>query len=137
MCGFARGYNSRTTDGFTWRPVGGWTINQTYVDGLSITYGNPRQHLWTMAAGCSSSYSNANQIRTAPSFIANHLYCDTNNPLWYKGDCLGSSTPSCNEDRWFHRVIEQTQADIEVRWCCDEPKSNEDIYTDLLEIWVS
>ena len=38
--------------------VRGETIDQTYVDGLSITHGSPRQHLWTLAVGRSEGYYN-------------------------------------------------------------------------------
>ena len=27
------------------------TIDQAYVDGLSVTHGSPRQHIWSFAAG--------------------------------------------------------------------------------------
>ena len=29
----------------------GQTIDGYYVEGISITYGNPRQHIWTYAVG--------------------------------------------------------------------------------------
>ena len=49
------------------------TIDGNYIDGLSITYGNPRQHIWTYATG---AFDNG-EIRcpcdgtggTTPSFV--------------------------------------------------------------------
>ena len=49
VCGIARGYQYGVMDAF--QVVTGETIDQTYVDGLSITRGSPRQHLWTLAVG--------------------------------------------------------------------------------------
>ena len=49
VCGIARGYQYGTMDAF--QVVTGETIDQTYIDGLSITRGSPRQHLWTLAVG--------------------------------------------------------------------------------------
>ena len=48
VCGRARGYQKGAPDGFD---QNGQPIDSYYVDGLSITHGNPRQHIWTYAAG--------------------------------------------------------------------------------------
>ena len=48
VCGRAIGYQYKSTDAFSQISR---TIDEIYVDGLSITYGSPRQHLWTFAAG--------------------------------------------------------------------------------------
>ena len=47
ICGKAIGYQYGHTDAFA--GLHG-NIDQVYVDGLSITHGTPRQHLWTYAA---------------------------------------------------------------------------------------
>ena len=48
VCGRARGYQKGTPDAFapTTDDIGSY-----YVEGLSITHGTPRQHIWTYAAG--------------------------------------------------------------------------------------
>ena len=46
VCGRARGYQKGTPDGFR-----SGSVNDIYVDGLSITHGSPRQHIWTYVAG--------------------------------------------------------------------------------------
>ena len=46
VCGRAIGYQYRSTDAFH-----DHDIDDSYVDGLSITYDTPRHHLWTYAAG--------------------------------------------------------------------------------------
>ena len=47
VCGRARGYQKGKTDAF----LAGGNIDGSYVDGLSITHGSPRQHIWTYAVG--------------------------------------------------------------------------------------
>ena len=49
VCGYARGYQYHTMDAFWRSPIR--TINDSYIDGLSITHGNPRKPLWTLAVG--------------------------------------------------------------------------------------
>ena len=49
VCGIVRGYQYGTMDAF--QETTGETVDQTYVDGLSITRGISRQHLWTLAVG--------------------------------------------------------------------------------------
>ena len=57
VCGRATVYQKDTPDNFYNRNLG---IDSYYVDGISITRGNPRQHIWTYAfGGC----------RSPPSFV--------------------------------------------------------------------
>ena len=35
----------------------GTTIDEAYIDGVSITYGTPRTHIWSYTAGASESGS--------------------------------------------------------------------------------
>ena len=52
VCGLVYGYNNISTDGFHRYAIcsSDCTIDQPYVDGVSITHGSPRQHIWTLAA---------------------------------------------------------------------------------------
>ena len=54
VCGYVRGYQYGTLDGFNINPP-----NQSgfYVDGVSITYDTPPHHLWTYAAGLQEANS--------------------------------------------------------------------------------
>uniref|UniRef100_A0A1X7V4Z3 Fibrinogen C-terminal domain-containing protein n=1 Tax=Amphimedon queenslandica TaxID=400682 RepID=A0A1X7V4Z3_AMPQE len=71
-------------------------INSYYVDGISITRGSPRQHVWTLMAGlnAASNYSVTNDGRfncpcsqgylqntTLQSFIGNDYFCESGNPV--------------------------------------------------------
>ena len=156
VCGIARGYQYGHMDAFFF--LSGKTIDQVYVDGLSITNGNPRQHLWTYVVSLQETGFRRNQrcprdqspynFRYVPSFVGDHFYCETgfttsfrqytawSDPLWDGAGCVADTAHSCDRHGWFHREIEQTQDDIEVRWCGNENRNNEDVYTDWLEIWV-
>ena len=76
------------------------------------------------------------------------FYCETgftattsgitvwSDPFWDGAGCVADTDHSCDRYGWFHREIEPTQDDIEVRWCSNQARNNEDVYTDLLEIWI-
>ena len=50
VCGRIIGYQIGQTGAFILENVGNpQTIDGPYVDGVSLTYGNPRQHIWTLA----------------------------------------------------------------------------------------
>ena len=71
-------------------------ISSYYVDGVSITHGSPRQHIWTLMAGlneasfykgdsryncpCSQGTEGSLQNSTLQSFIGNDYFCESGNP---------------------------------------------------------
>ena len=71
-------------------------INSYYVDGVSITRGSPRQHVWTLMAGLMEADYHVNdpnkghlncpcsqgglQSVTLQSFIGNDYFCESGNP---------------------------------------------------------
>ena len=57
-------------------------------------------------------------------------------PLWDGAGCKADGNKCCDEYGWFHRSNLSTSDDIEVRWCGNEDRGNEDALTDLVEIWV-
>ena len=157
VCGYARGYQYYTMDAFWTSPIR--TINDAYIDGLSITHGNPRKHLWTLAVGNPELFSTIElkcprdgdpfDFTRVSDFVNNDFYCESGfigpdweeriaweDPLWDGQQCVSSTAQSCSRYGWFHRDITASQEDIEVRWCADQSRSDEDFYTDLLEIWV-
>ena len=72
VCGIVKGYQDGTTDAF--RTM---SIDTHYVDGVSITHGSPRKHLWTYANGVSELYGTEQYrcpcARSNPNMIA-HMY---------------------------------------------------------------
>ena len=62
VCGRVRGYQYAATGAFhSYNANNSLTIDDNYVDGVSITYGSaPRKHLWTYAAGLQNIFLNYN-----------------------------------------------------------------------------
>ena len=50
VCGRQKAYQTGCTDAFNPHGKPSPTINTNYFDGVSLTHGNPRQHIWTFAA---------------------------------------------------------------------------------------
>ena len=159
VCGQARGYQYYTPNGF--RQSSG-NINSAYVDGVAITYGSPRHHLWTYAAGLSDDDNYVGGVHNCPCttppgadppmFVGQHYYCESgitgrwqdnqrialDDPLW-DGDGCGPSNSCCNQTGlpWFYRTLPQEVGDdIEVRICANQGLSDEEIYVELVEIYV-
>ena len=150
ICGQAAGHMFCSTDGLDAIRTNK-TIDNPYVDGLSITYGSPRHHIWTYAVGhIRRCRCHPNSVASpSPSFVGQHYYCDgwpqSYTCTWYpqyrlwNGEGCPAGNTCCNPPNlpWFHRTLNTTTTDdLEVRWCRDEPASNEDIGVELLEIYV-
>ena len=160
VCGMVVGYQKGSTDAFL-SYVRKTSINDPYLDGVSITYGSTRKHIWSYAVGLSETYSR-DQTATcpcslhggtlAPSFVRDHYYCESGTRIngldytaYYIGDPLwdgkGCSTNSscCAQPNlpWFYRQIPLTaNKDIEARICRDEAFSNEDVLVRELQLYV-
>ena len=160
VCGMAVGYQSSTTDGFADFHFSKRSINDPYVDGVSITYGTPRKHVWTYASGHSDMGNYLPQYpsncpcsefpgRLPPSFVHDNYYCESgskvsssgvfsDDPVWDGNNC--SNDNSCCSDPslpWFYRQIPMTASeDIETRICRDEVSSNEDVLVKQLQLYV-
>ena len=155
VCGRARGYQKGSPEAF--RTV---SIDTHYVEGLSITHGSPRQHIWSYAVGKTDSGNHAccNCPCAAipgpapPSFVGSNYYCESgtandvsadtyhlSDPLWDGAGCSASNTCCSNTDQpWFHHQLSSiTQDNIEVRICRSHPFSNnEGILVDILELYI-
>ena len=147
VCGKASGYQKGTPDGFR-SPV---------VDGLSITYGSPRQHLWTYAVGFSDSDNFANVNcpcnsrfagRNPPAFVGSDYYCESGRTvhmeyyltdvLWDGEGCIAGNM-CCSDPNlpWFYRQLNgTTQDDIEVRSCMDGDFNDEALLITSVELYV-
>ena len=155
VCGQAVGYQKGSPDGF--QPPD--DINSYYVDGMSITYGSPRKHIWTYAAGNSDDYNYPSYNcpcakhpgPAPPEFVENNYYCESgntgtfdhttvhiNDPLW-DGEGCGTGNNCCAQPGmpWFCRTLPQeVEGDIEVRLCANQATNDEDLYLELLEIYL-
>ena len=146
ICGRIRGYQWGRTDAFYHsRQVA--TIDGAYVDGVSVTHGTPRKHIWTFAATISSNPFSTrscpcdSSIRIiVPSFVGKDYFCESgvNDALWDGENCLPSSIccSRCNPPYFIKQLPTSTTDDIEARICLSERKSNEDITVELVEVYV-
>ena len=128
VCGTVVGIQKGTTDGFASSHYSSQSINGPYVDGVSITYGTPRKHIWTYGIGYSDK---ANRLpdypvncpcsqysgRLPPSFVHDNYYCEsgslnnglsqgtyhTADPVWDGKEC-SSENSCCSEPNlpWFY-----------------------------------
>ena len=159
VCGRIIAYQFGTPEGFLgYNDQNQRTLDDAYVDGVSITYGqHPRNHIWTFAAdrGLSNCPCNSWRSIVVPSFITNiNYFCENgtvthdndtliaNNPLWDGHGCTGSSTCcELNNPPWFCKQLpEPTTEDIEIR-ICGHVEGNffledEDTPVQLIEIYV-
>ena len=156
--GFVRGYQKGDTDNFN-PHEGVKSINEAYVDGVSITLGKIRKHVWTYVAGISDSNghstSNCPCSKTPgpapPAFVGEHYYCEsgdngqpsngyyTDDPLWDGAGCVHAKNTCCNIVGlpWFLREFPTMQhEDIEVRICTNEVFNNEAVLVDQLQLYV-
>ena len=118
ICGRVLGYQFGATYAFlASHENNSITINQSYVTGVSITRGNPRQHIWTYAVGyyerlqstSSRVFCPCEQINSVfiPSFVGAHWYCESgdNSPSGIPVDTNFSSTIHCGMERVVHLQI--------------------------------
>ena len=171
VCGRVIGYQLGQTDGFgnyianlAYNEAGNLdqTIDGTYVDGVSITRGSPRQHIWSFAAGeseTSTSISNklcpcsaSNYPYSLPPYMGNEYFCDSGNTaassvegtfygsraLWTGQGC--ASTSRCcefNRPPWFYVTLaEATNNDLEVRLLSNQVNNSEDVLVTIVELYT-
>ena len=159
VCGQVNGIQFGNPDGFHASILG---IEGRYMDGVSITRGSPRQHIWTFVGYVGAHFaaphswcpcSNINRQGTSPipAFIGNNYFCDTGNfetnhkPIYYRGNPLWdgegcSSISTCckfNNPPWFCASLpDSTTDDLEVRICGDETTATEDTLITRLELYI-
>ena len=163
VCGKIIGYQVAAPDTFgnTGRGANP-SIDTFYVDGVSLTHGNPRQHIWTFAAGldevatypqfnCPCTHTpTASQATLPPAFVGNDYFCDTgasgqfnaafqpDDPLWDGAGCGPLNTCcSFNNPPWFYKQLpQQTTDDIEMRLCIDEGLHVEGMAVEMVDIYI-
>ena len=163
VCGRVAAYQYASTDAFGHANIRD-DVNAAYVDGVSITRGNPRQHIWTYASGLMDTYSyddnfwpdcpcNSNgDPNHKPSFIGEDYYCEAgisddawhvkfypDDQLWDNRDCGPLETACCNKKLlpYFYRNLgERATGPIEARVCADENRGNEDVRVSIIELYI-
>ena len=149
VCGRVIGYQYYSIDGFN-----GGNIDEQYVDGISLTHGSPRQHIWSFAAAQRHKrfhiFLSMCWWDSPPAFVGNDYFCEsgsnggslnqtmyTSDPLWDGQGCVGGEAVACCQATgipWFHKVLNTSTTDfIELRMC---GYSDEDSPLSLYEIYV-
>ena len=98
--------------------IGATSLDQDYVDGVSITHGDPgnRTHIWSFATGgnpsnisCPCDNNNTAEAPLPPAFVQNNYFCDAlvNGFLW---DGMSCTTNCCtfNNPPWFNAILPST-----------------------------
>ena len=142
------------------------TIDQYYVDGVTLTYGSPRQHIWTFATGiaethreyaCPCSPSGLGVYNASPPpFVGDDYFCETghpgtwggsvdrnvffgSDPLWDGAGCSeGNACCALNSPPYFTKQLPMsTTDDIEMRICGRETTaSGGDTLIQIIELYV-
>ena len=162
VCGQIVGYQLGSTDVFDDVQV---DIDSAYVDGVSITHGHPRTHVWTYAAGEFDYLGSGNELwscpwllagsgftpQIAPLYIGDNYYCESGNSnaeypssltdssdlLWDGLQCEGQCCSNGKSPPWFSVVLPSpTTDDIEVRLCDTDGIDGEDTPIKILELYV-
>ena len=151
--GKIRAYQYGVTNSFKPFNRGNGTIDEPYVDGVSVTYGQPRQHIWTFAADLRKNdsfcpCSSRQDTSVVPEYVGEDYFCDTgearkdtlaaDSPLWDGTGCgLDYSCCGYNNPPWFYKQLPApTSEPIELRVCLDQSTSNENIALEAINIYV-
>ncbi len=162
VCGRVKAYQYGSPDSFApYYNHRSYTIDDQYVDGVSITHGqSPRKHIWTFAAAlyeiksdkstCPCTKTTTPYTGVVPPFIGNDYFCDTGSrqdwesilysedPLW-DGEGCGPTSSCCqfNSPPWFCKeLLQPTTDNVEVRGCRDFFRSDEEILFELINLYV-
>jgi dynein heavy chain len=106
------------------------TIDGVYVDGLAITRGSPRQHVFTFAHGCSEVFGDRQTCSCpcdggtpSPSFVGQAFRCE---------EAQQSAEPGNTGNRFFDQSDPLFDgAGIEDAACVDAPESSSSFIAEL------
>ena len=140
------------------------TIDDSYVDGLSLTHGSPRSNIWSFASGWFSGSGADDEPWArcpcdpgnpfeAPEFVGNDYFCESvetvdnfrnntyrfypENALWDGQDLLNPCYGN-NNAPWFIKTLPApTTDDIELRLCTVSHNQQSNFAIERLEIFVN
>ena len=159
VCGKIKAYQFETPLGFLLPEDFDYTIDTPYADGVSLTHGSPRQHIWTFGAGAYEDNfdfcpCSPDEDYRVPYFVGKDYFCESgrdkasvvipptgfisNDPLWDGKDC--SANPECctfNTPPYFFKELEAPTTDgIEARICLKGLPDSADIMVEEIELYV-
>ena len=132
------------------------TIDGQYVDGVSVTSGSPRKHVWTFAIGISVDENRPSWNCPCaehpgpqpPSFVGNDYYCESGSYGWpgrwltthrlWDGHCSSKSKCCFQQPTpYFAKSLRVTTTDdLEVRLCANEGIGNENVGLERMVLYV-
>ena len=138
------------------------SIDSSYVDGISVTYGSPRKHIWTFAIGLSTTVVGPHKLANCPcsehpgmkppTFVGSDYYCESENPSatsvfggWYTanrlwvGSCANAKSKCCNHPTmpYFIQNLGATATEpLEVRLCTNQHTNDENFGVEKLELYI-
>ena len=160
VCGKVIGYQYYRPNGFGPSFHTGTNITGPYVDGVSITHGSPRQHVWTLAAArdellllqsniiaCPCIHPNR-FTGIIPDYVGMDYYCETgsrdlrtdcyyfDDPLWDGEGCEGENECCKRGGPWFCKTLPQpTQDDIDLR-ICGNGNRRDKVLLEQIELYI-
>ena len=164
ICGQVKGYQKGFSEAF-WsnKYVATKSISSYYVDGMSITLGNPLKHVWSYAVGYSDDGDNptancpcaATPGPDPPAFVGNNYYCESgttgtrNNDnkndyhisdmLWDGFGCYHANNNCCANPNmpWFFRQFAHSLHEyLEARICRYNTFDDEDTLVQNIELYI-
>ena len=147
VCGRLHGDAVGTPDAFIRFISGHETIEDNYLEGVSITHGvsGSRTHIWTLGAGhrgrCPCDNDDRNFAPIPPTEVGENYFCgrqDGINTLWAGEGCTVNN-PCCsfhNPPYFSVELPEATTDRIEIRICSDQPLGNESVFVHFAELYV-
>ena len=151
VCGRVSAYRWRTTDSFD-TSVQKESLDDAYVDGVSITRGYPRQHIWSLASGWQTSSCPCHTsaaIYRQPSFVGQDYFCEVvsggshskglySELMWDGVGCSGSTCCHGSSTMpWFKNELSVPSTDVlELRAICDSAFADEDIVIASYAIYI-
>ena len=159
VCGRITGYQFGLTEAFRRYHDSQSSIDTYFLDGIVLTYGSPRCHIWSFTVSYNENRSDAqgcpcttlNFTGTIPPYVGNDYFCDSgyqnpgdpaliyyiNAPLWDGEGCVHGSCCEDNSPPWFCKTLPRpTSDDIELRLCLDYTTDDEDTPFEAVELYV-
>ena len=158
VCGRIIGYQFGRTDGFASYHDKRTSIDTYFLDGIVLTYGFPRCHIWSFATGNSQYRTdkracpcNTGFTGSVPPYIQNDYFCDSGypysgdpphnyfitDPLWDGAGCIRGTCCTFNSPPWFCKTLPlPTNEDIELRLCLSNNINDEDVLFEAVELYV-
>ena len=133
------------------------TIDTYYLDGVSVTHGSPRKHIWSFASDlceqCRLCPCTGSDM--PPPWVGDNYFCESgttsivrppwpdvlmfaDDPLWDGKGCGPNELMCCmrNNPPWFSVTTDEvTDDDIEIR-ICGTINSSMDTPVELIELYV-